>query len=188
MENKNKTSKSLIIVITAIIALFFAILYIIAQKKESYSSEERAHDSGKAIVCVDNKRDDAFFYSSRTIAEEHEIKVIIYDNGPKDIFYSFTGEYDSHEDVVKDENTLHARYNEFMGENNMSLEFLSPSYSILEKKFILNLFNEDYNNLGNLTSSFFFINKDDLSSFSKYSVEQAKSYYEKKGFTCKTGD
>ena len=102
------------------------------------------------------------------------------------MYYSYTGKYRSSDLVDKDEARMHAKYNTYMSKNGQDLEDLNPTYDEMKSELRIGLFADSVNKLNDATAVFFFINKEDINQFKKYSMEETAKYYKNKGFSCNT--
>ena len=181
---KNNRILTLVLVGVGLIALAILIA-IFANGREIRTSEPIENESISALYCTARGIEDAFFSSETANTIENEIKITYNSNSIDKIYYSYNGVYRSSDVVHKDEVRLHAKYNTYMGENGQSIEDLEPSYDEMKNKLHIGLYADSYDRVNEVTSVFFFINKEYISMVKKYSMEDLKKYYENKSFSCK---
>ena len=169
----NKNNRILILVLVGIGLIVVALLIaIFANGKETRTSGQIQGESISALYCTANSIDDAFFSSDTVNTIENEIKITYNDKGIDKLYYSYNGVYRSSDVVSSDEVKLHAKYNTYMGENGQKIEDLNPSYDEMKTKLHIGLYVDSYDMINEVTSLFFFINKDDIGKVKKYSMEK----------------
>lgn len=181
-----KNNKILTFVLIGLGLIVLAILIaIFSNGKETRISELIENESVSALYCTSRGIEGAFFSSETANTIENEIKITYHNDNIDKLYYSYNGVYRSSDVTHGDEVKLHAKYNKYMGENGQRIEDLNPSYDEMKTKLHIGLYVDSYDMINEVTSLFFFINKDDISKVKKYSMEEMKKYYEDKSFSCK---
>ena len=162
-----------------IIAVF---LMFFINGRETKTSSRKETEAVSALRCTANGLEGAFFASSTANMIKNEIKTIFRDGKMDKIFYAYSGVYRSHELAAGDD--LHARYNIYMGRNNLTPESLSPIFSLDGNKLNVSLYVDDYEKINPITAVFFFVDSDKIGEFQNYTIEEMKSFYEQKDFIC----
>ncbi|MBR0372846.1 hypothetical protein IJH72_02830 [Candidatus Saccharibacteria bacterium] len=182
-EPKNGKQKSLEITIFCIsIAVVTVILCLLFSGKETRTSSNNIY-STKILYCVNNNPEDSFFTDSNAINNKHEIKVTYKDDKPDKVSYTYTGKFNTSTKADNSNATLHAKYNKYMAEYDLSPTILSPTFSVVESKLKINLFT-DISNINNKTGKLFFLNLDEISSLTSESADKLKDIYSDKNFSC----
>ncbi len=184
MENEKKRNTlimvgSLLILLCVLIVIF---LLIITNGNETRTSAEVEEEKLKALICRSGGREDGFFHSKNANQITNEIKATFNGDSFEKLYYSYEGVYRSTE--VAEEETMHTEYNLYMGDNNMPLETLSPTYSAANNRFHLTLYTDDKSDFNLVTAAFFYVDKEDVEKFKKFSLDEMKKYYETKDFSC----
>ena len=185
MKN-NKSVLYIVIALTFIIVAVF--LWLLINGKETRTSSEKSEESISVLHCKAKGIEDAFFASTTANTIENEIKITFRGDKIDKIFYDYNGVYRSSEVAKEDETKLHARYNLYMGENKIEQDSLSPSYSITNSKLHITLYADNYGMINSVTSVFFFIDSDRIGDYGKSSIDELKSFYEKKSFKCEINE
>lgn len=180
-----KNNKSVLFTVIALFLIIIAVfLWILLNGKETRTSNSGDNESISVLYCSTNGIEDAFFTSETANTIKNEMKITFKGDKLDKIFYAYNGAYRSTEVAQEDEARLHAKYNIYMGENDISQEDLSPSYAVTSSKLHLTLYVEDYNKINLVTSVFFFIDEDEINKYKNYSIDEMKSFYEEKNFKC----
>ncbi|MBP5647698.1 hypothetical protein J6X04_00165 [Candidatus Saccharibacteria bacterium] len=183
---KNKSVRFIVIALVLVaIAIFF---WMLINGKETRISSEKENVPVSVLYCTSGNIEGAFFTSETVNTTKNEIKVMFEDDKLNNIFYAYNGTYRSTEVAREDETRLHAKYNLYMGDNNISQESLSPAYSVVNSKLHLTLYVDDYDKINSVTSVFFFINEDKIEDYEKYSIDEMKTFYKNKGFKCEINE
>ena len=181
--NKNNRILTLILIGIGLIALAIFIA-IFVNGSETRTSEPQDNNSISAVFCTAKGMEDRFYYSENVNTVENEIK-ITYNNGSIDkLYYSYDGVYRSHDVVKQDDGAFQAKYNYYMSENGKKSDDLSVTYDEMNTKLHIGIYADGADKLNETTAVFFFINKDDVNQFKKYSLEEVSKYYKDKGFSC----
>lgn len=180
---KNSDAISWIIVGSVLFALALAFFFLLSGK-ETRVSETFENNSIMALECKIGAVSDSFYTSSIANTVQNDIKLTYKEKKIDKLFYTFTGVYRSDEVAAQDETTLHAKYNIYVGDHDVAMESLAPTYSVNKSKLILTLYADQYARINPVTAIFFFIDNDRIDGFEDYSIEEAKKYYETKGFVC----
>ena len=171
---------SLLILLCVLMVIF---LLIITNGNETRTSSEVDEDKLEALVCRSGGREDGFFHSETANQITNEIKVTFAGKEYDKLYYSYEGTYRS-EDVAKGDESMHADYNIYMGDNSLSQDSLSPSYSTVKNKYHLTLFADEEDDFNKVTAVFFYVDDEDVEKFKKYDIDGMKEYYEAKDFKC----
>lgn len=171
---------SLLILLCVLIVIF---LLIITNGNETRTSSEVDEDKLEALVCRSGGREDGFFHSDTANQIVNEIKATYNGNSFDKLYYSYEGTYRS-EDVAKGDESMHADYNIYMGENSLEQDSLSPSYSLVKNKYHLTLYADEEDDFNKVTAVFFYVDDKDVEKFKKFSIDEMKKYYETKDFKC----
>ena len=182
MEEKKKRIGYVVLALILLVVVIF-ILFLL-NGSETRTSEPTEKDEVSALHCKAGRIEEGFFVSDTANTSNNEIKITYSGNKLDKMYYSFKGVYRSDEVANEDEYRMHAKYNIYMGENNIEQESLSPNYSVVDSKFQLSLYVDSYDKINNVTAVFFFIDKEDIPKFNTYSLDTLKSYYEKQDFEC----
>lgn len=184
-----KNEKSVKYIVVALV-LFVIVIFILLllNGSETRTSDNGENKSVTALYCIAGNLEGAFFSSTTANTIKNEIKVTFKNNKMDKLFYNYKGTYRSAEVADDDEAVLHAKYNVYMGENHLLQESLSPSYSVVDSKFGLTLYVDDYSKINSATAVLFFIDKDKIAEFQDYSIDQMKTFYEKQSFQCQIGE
>lgn len=182
MKDKEKKIKYIVLALVLILIALFILFFL--NGTVTRTSEDISKDKISALNCKAGRIEDGFFVSETANTSSNEIKVT-FKNGEMDkIYYTFSGVYRSEDVAEADDTLLHAKYNIYMGENGIEQGSLNPSYSVVQSKYYLRLYVDDYDKINEVTRIFFFIDKEDLDKFNSYSLDTLESYYEKKNFRC----
>ncbi|MBR3236108.1 hypothetical protein IKF92_00275 [Candidatus Saccharibacteria bacterium] len=183
-EKKSKMLKLIgsLLVLLGVFAVI--ILLILTNGGETRTSDNSDGDVVSALVCRSGGRDDGFFKSEKANNLTNEVKVTFSDKTYDKIYYSYEGVYRATEVADEDEVRMHADYNIYMGDNNLSDNLLSPSYSVAKNKLHMTLIADDKSDLNQVTAVFFYVEKDDLEKFKNFSMGEMRKYYESKDFSC----
>ena len=180
-KNKILTLIGALLILFAVFTVVF--LLIMTNGGETKTSGGESNDSLAALVCQSGGREDGFFKSEKANHITNEIKAT-YDSEKYDkLYYSYEGSYRSTE-IAKEDTIMHTEYDIYMGENNLPLNTLSPSYSVTKDKFHLTLIADDEGDFNRVTAVFFYVDDEDVERFKNFSMSEMKSYYEAKDFKC----
>lgn len=178
-----KTIGAVLIFLAVVVVVFILIL---TNGNETYTSERIENNSMDALICSTGGVEDAFFSSETVNQINNEVKITFGQDKISKVFYSYTGVYRSNEVAEEDETRLHAKYNIYMGENNVQQESLSPNYSTAKNDLKISLYVDDLNKINETTAVFFFIDKEEINDFKRSSMDELAAFYKEKGFSCKT--
>ena len=179
----NPIAIGIILAVVAIVIIAI-LVFIPLNGSEKHISVSKEEAKITALTCESHEHDNAFFTSDTANKIAHDIKVTFQGNNLSKVFYRYNGAYNSNDAAKKDEATLHAKYNIYMGENEISQESLAPTYSTVNTKLDISLYMEEDKKLNPATAVFFFIDKEKLMDYKKFSVNEMKDYYENKNFVC----
>lgn len=171
------------IVILLLVILIILILIWLLKGKETQISEDDEGSDWESLVCTTGENDEAYFKNSVANGEEHKIKLIFIDDKLSRIFYSYTGEYNSVRTAQTVIDSMHADYNIYMGDNKMTLDLLSPTFSAIDKTVRIDLYGW-VSDVNAVTAKLFFFDRENYEAVKNYSEDRLEAFYENKGFSC----
>ena len=182
MDKNNKILTLVLIgVILLIVAAFIAIF---ANGKETRTSEPVGGEHISAVYCTAKGMEERFYYSENVNTVENEIKITYTNNSIDKLHYSYDGVYRSYDVMKQDDGVFQAKYNNYMSENGRKSEDLSVAYDEMNTKLHIGVYADSVDKLNEVTAVFFFVSKEDVNQFKKYSMEEVSKYYKNKGFSC----
>lgn len=191
MESKNKTKNKKIwstvatgIVVLAVLVALVAVFWDFFKSKETHISNKTTDIKVGVLNCEAGQPVDPFFASNTVLNSDHELKVIYGGGGIEKINYIYNGEYASNDAADKAGSQLHADYNIYMSKD---AESLYPTFSVVENKLKISLYVE-YRKLNTKNATLFFMNADEYQDLGDYSIDDLKSLYENKGFSCEISE
>lgn len=182
-EKRRKTLTmvgSLLILLCFLIVIF---LIIITNGNETKTSTETEGEKLEALVCRSGGREDGFFHSKTANQITNEIKATFDGEKYDKLYYSYEGVYRSTE-AAEEDDIMHAEYNIYMGDNSVSQDSLSPTFSVTKNRYHLTLIVDSENDFNRVTAVFFYVDDEDVERFKKYNLEEMEKYYESKDFSC----
>ena len=182
-DSDNKQRYLGVAVLCALIATVAVILCLLFSSKETRISNNNNTYSTETLYCIINNPEDAFFADSNTINNKHEIKVTYKDKKPDKASYIYTGIFNSSTNADHSNAILHAKYNTYMADYNLSPAILGPTFSVVESKLKINLYT-DTSNITSETGKLFFLSPDETSTLIEKPAEQLKNIYSNKQFSC----
>ncbi len=183
----NKSNKILTLALIGMGLIALAIfIAIFANGSEIRTSEPQENNSISAVYCTAKGMEDRFYYSENVNTIENEIKITYDKNSIDKLYYSYDGVYRSYDVMKQDDGVFQAKYNNYMNENGQKPEELSVAYDEMNTKLHIGIYADNVSKLNEATAVFFFINKEDVNQFKKYSLEEVSKYYKNKGFSCNT--
>lgn len=191
-EKERKLSKKIIIayaiIVAAIMGLVALIIYTVTNKKETHIYETHVGNNSSSLACTTHDNETAFFSSEIATNVSHLVKLVYKDGVVSKISYEYDGEYDSEEDARKDNGDMHAKYNIYLGEHNISHNVLTPVFQHDGNIARIRLFLDNYNNMNAVIGKLFYIGSAVKDAVGKNSIEETKKIYENKGFSCIISD
>ena len=186
-KKSNHTIINLVMAIGAIVLVAFLVFCILATKgKETYTSNSGADYAIGFLDCKANNAVEPFFTSDVATSSYHEIKITFSDKGPDKIFYNYFGEFPSYESAETENARLHADYNKYMGKR-VDPNILTPNFSRVDNTVSINLYST-IKDLSSITGKIFFLDLGNTVNLNEYSSDDFTSFYESKGFSCKTDE
>ena len=182
--DKNNKILTLVLVGVGLIALAVFIAIFI-NGNETRTSEPVEGEHVSAVYCTAKGIEGAFFSSEIVNTITNEVKITYDDSGIDKLYYSYDGIYRSYDVMRQDDGKFQAKYNNYMGENGQKLEDLIPVYDELNNKLHIALYADSLDKINEVTSVFFFIDKNEVNQFKKYTIDETKKFYEDKSFSCK---
>ena len=172
----------------AISALVFVIagvilLILLISPKETYISDGDKMESIGILDCRASSVDEAFFNYDTASRADHEIKITFKSGVADKINYTYEGEFSSNDAAEIALSWMHADYNNYMGEVGVYQEDLSPMFSVINAKGIINLY-IDESKFTSATARFVFLDEDKYAVFRDMRAEEIGKLYESKGFSC----
>lgn len=185
MKKKDNSNFSLYICI--IIFVFFTtcvfFVFFFSGDKETHVSEDSVYPNTFALVCEAGAIEDAYFHGEDAESESNKIKVLFEEERPKQLFYSYLGEYGSEKIADSRKIEFHSKYNHFLGEHTMSQNRMMTTFSQIDNNVRIDVYT-DVDELTRDSSAFFFINDDEVNNYLNYKSDEMKKIYENKGFSC----
>ena len=169
---------------TIFVALILFVFFLLTNKKETHLVGETKNSDLSAIVCTATNQDSAFFVSETATTQKHELKILFSDGSVNKLNYFFNGEYESGELAHQDHAVLIANYNNYMGDHEQDPNSLAPVFKENGEKLNISLYLDDVKNLNFVNRKLFFVESGDVNKIQKYSVDEVKEYFRKKGFSC----
>ena len=165
--------------------IILALVFLFMNGMETRTNEHIEQQAIAAISCSANGVENYFFDPNAANSIENVVKITFVNDKMDKMIFSYNGVYSSDSVAENDEANLHAKYNEYMGERSINPNILSPNFSRVKNNLQITLYIDDINNINNTTATFFFLDNDAVGNFKTYSIDQAKEFYEKKGFSCR---
>lgn len=178
-QNHNK-----VIVFFILIAMIAIILYIFTNGRETHIKNSGNSYSIEILYCFNNNPAHSFFSDNNIIDNKHEIKITYRKNEANNISYTYTGVFSSKEKADNVNAILHAKYNTYMGQYNLSPTILGPVFSVVENKFKINLY-ASIDSINSIVSELFFLDSNEATKLKNESIDELKTLYINKGFQCK---
>ena len=160
-----------------VLALFFG------GDKETRISESVVYPDTNALVCESDAKEEAFFYDTETRTAFNKIKVLFTDDRPSQLFYSYTGKYDSEKIADSREASFHSKYNKYLSEKNISQSKLLTTFAHVNNEVRIDIYGE-IDKITRDIGVFFFAPEDGFKSFTNYDSGEMKKFYEENGFSC----
>ena len=164
-------------------AIAFAIACIVKQK-EVYVPGAEKKTVVEALVCESSNPEGGLFNSEIANRVTHEVKATFKDNGIDKLSYMFLGEYNSADEAASDEATLHAYYNIYMGQKEVPIATFNPVYSVNEKALQMVFYTDDKDEIEPSVAALFFIDAEEVAMMKRVKIDELKTLYEKKNFSC----
>ena len=184
MNKKNGASTLFIIGGLCLIATGIGIgAFLMFNGSETRTSATEISHPVDALICKSTNPEGGFFKLPDNTESKHEIKITYEDGQSKKISYSLNNTFDDETAAKNNVASLHADYNIYMGENNLNVNTLSPSFVSSGNVVRLNLF-ATLVNLKASVSQFFFLTSNELSVVLSGSETSANKIYTSKNFTC----
>lgn len=136
-----------------------------------------------SLYCSTANPKDGFFNPGDATGQSTTIKVVFDGDRADKISYHFEGSYASANDADTALAKMHAAYNNYMGENGLSAESLSPTFASSDGVAKINLY-ADTDKLNSMTAKLFFLGASEV----KNSAEQLQKAYSSGGFSCNFRD
>ena len=172
-----------ILIFIAAVAGATAILLGLFGSKETYYSSTAEPSNVGSIYCVASTPDTPFFTSENALSEKHEVKVTFKSDSPDKVAYSYTGTFATAEEAHQAHADYHAKYNIYMGANNLDSETLTPHFLDVDNTARIDLFAEK-KNLDITTAPLFYLSTREAVNFYRYTDENFRTNLESRGFTC----
>lgn len=190
-KGKKHKRKMLIVeavVVALIIGIVAFVVAVLSYDRKAWVTEEHEDFSLVTMVCSRHDDEHSFFENNNASDKEHQLKIVFKDDKIDKISYGFEGEYDSKESADHDDAVLHADYNIYMSNHEISSELLTPIFRVSDNKLFISMYLENYSSLNSVTGKIFYIGSGDIDKLAKNSVDDVKAYFKKKGFSCTIKD
>ena len=184
MKNKIDAKTKYVLAGFALLVTAFCLLAVMGMRGTevvSHSSDSKI--ATKAVYCQSNKTTNTFLLTNSPVNATHEIKIPSNDSNTF-ISYTYTGNYDTHENALNEEATSHAKFNTLLQESGIDAKDLYPTFSVVDSSLIIN-YTLSKKLLNESTAKLLLLQQEDLSIFLNGEREQVNNLYTKKGFTCK---
>ena len=183
-EKKEKSNRTIAIPIILIIIFIIIILYFLLSGRETHTTDGGDNSVTTALNCTAGSIDGSFFTSSTANSVENQVKITFKEDKPDKWFYSYDGTYRDYGIAEQDNAVLHAKYNKYLGGNDINHEIFTPTFSTVKTKLRINLYAKESSMINRITAVLFFINGDNYEEILDYSRDQIADYYQKQGFSC----
>lgn len=189
-ESKMRKRKLIIfaVIVAFVVGLMALAVFLLTYKKETHITKVYDRGDISSLVCTTSETKDSAFFQNNANSVKHELK-IIYNNEVIDkMSYEYRGEYGSWGAADVDEGIMHAKYNTYMGDHNISSSVLAPLFQNVDGELKISLYLDSYEMMNTTIAPFFYIGNGLVDTIGKSSVEETKKYYENKGFSCIISD
>ena len=189
LEKKKKRKLIVFAVIVALIAgLIALIVFLLTYEKETHIIE--TYDSGEisSLTCSTTETSESAFFQNNAKSAKHELRMVYNNSVISKMSYEFRGVYDSQDAARSDDGSLHAKYNNYMGEHGILNSVLTPIFQSLDGELKISLYLGEYDKMNSAFAPLFYIGNGLIDTIGKNSVQETKKYYENKGFSCIIGD
>lgn len=184
---KNKIGASLIVLalITAIVGI---VCFLVGNETKTKTHTDSTVISSY-IDCNATHPADPFLSSDLSNDSNYEIKATFDEDGINTFSYTYTGNFASSKIADSESSRMLSKYNTYMGrETSFKNNVLSPTFSPISEKLIINLFiPKKY--LDKSTAKLVFLSDSEYSEIAnlndyKVILEKLKIFYQEKGFQC----
>lgn len=188
---KEKTRKVALTgtILLAVAAVIASLVWFFFGNGEERRTSTNISTSSSYIDCTATQPEDAFFSSDLSANANQKIKVTFNNEGIDKIAYTYTGKFATSEIAEEESGRMTFDYNTFMGQQTpYNRGVLSPAFSPIENKLVVNLFMAN-KYFDNNTAKLVFLSPDEYSRISEIeSVDnlmvELKKIYESKMFIC----
>ncbi len=182
---KNNHNKKKLVGIIGFIAIIIAAvgIYFLFQEKETNISSGVDIQKSNSIICESTNPNFATIFNSSAKESNYTIKIISKDNTADKISFEFDGVYETSDQAYTGNSTMHADYNNYMADVELSPDSLTPvfSYDEIKSKVILS---GEFGDLNNSTAKLFYLDSEEFQNLDNYSIEEISNLYQSKGFHC----
>ena len=188
--SENKKSRIDIVktvVLMLIVGAVCLTIWLLTNQRETRISTTTETGNYGSLICTSSSPSEPFFVSKNVQRFTHEVTAMFTNEHLKDVSYKYEGTYSSTGTAETAMAELHADYNKYMANGGVYQEKLNPVFTTDKTKVRVSLYAEP-EKLNSVVAKLFFLSDDDLSKLSKYSQNDLKKVYEKKGFSCKIHD
>lgn len=181
-ESKKQRQPELVALVI-IAMIFVVVLCLLFTNQEIHISNIGTEHTFNALYCTSFHYKNAFFAIDNEVNSKHEIKLIYQNEKAYKMSLTYTSDFETESSANNASAILHAKYNHYMGQRNLSPTILSPTFSVINNSLKINLFT-DISNIDAITGSLFFLSPSEAIGISKRTPEEIQEFYAKKGFNC----
>lgn len=188
MENSHTPTKAhkssniwIFCVIIATIIVLIALINILLSESVEYTKSDSGDDLNSSLSCSADNLSESFFDLSQANNTTQEIKIAFHNDKLNTIMYTLAADYGDSGIAQSKEADLHAQYNNYMVNHDMSIETISNDFSSSNSRVRVKLYAEK-RDLGAIIATLFMLAPSD------YSSTTMQNYYEDKGFICNYKD
>ncbi len=171
------------IIIGVVVALVVVALVFLLKGNETRVSGGNETKKLSVLDCEASQPTNPFFHNADTITPKHEIKVTFQGDDFDKISYNFFGNYRNNDIADTANASLHASYNNYMGEHKIYPELFYPTFIATDSSVKINLYAEKAK-VQPSTGVFFFLSGEDVTNLDNYTKDDLTRIYSSKGFSC----
>ena len=177
--SRNKKQNNYLIIgsifLAIIIILILVVVWLFSNNKETITSSD--------LSCESSSSEGRFFKPYDAIRVKHRIVMTFVNDVLNSASYTFHGTYNSDDKAENAEAWLHGDYNEHFKGTDLNPENYAPNFVSVNSKVDISLY-VDRNKMNSVIMQVFNLNTEELAKFNDLHMDDFKTIYEKKGFTC----
>ena len=184
-KKQEKTNNAILwIVIILGLIIFAFLIWVFANKNETYTSRDNNSNTHLSFIqCSAKVKTDHLFSSYASSNSNYRLKMIFKNNKIDDISFEYTDTYNSEKEAENALAAMHGSYNIYMRNQSLDPEKYNPVFIQTENQVKVSIYVENKRIVTPL-APIISLAPETIKTIDQYSPQDLKRIYERDGFTC----
>ena len=185
MSNHPKRKINLVatIVISLIIIIVCALVFLLTYQKETTDKSILKTASQTSLICNANNPAAPFFSDDKAVNSSHDLRLTFRNDAISELYYAYKADFTTNDLATAASGSLHAKYNIYLSEKGVDAEKYSPTFSVIDNNLQITIY-ATQSSFNSAVAKLFFIDSEYVNSANNLSPEAYAEIFTAQNFQC----